>query len=63
MRTMKGWTDDGWGGDRWEHGEQRPILAHTPLLSYLHIPAVHGRPRRSSEPVVDHGTTPRTDDR
>ena len=57
---MKGWTDDGWGGDRWEHGEPKAILAHTPLLSYLSIPVVHSR-RRSSDPAVDRGTTPRAD--
>ncbi|HMK92728.1 MAG TPA: hypothetical protein VK576_06995 [Thermoleophilia bacterium] len=56
---MKGWTDDGWGGDRWEHGEQKAIVAHTPLLSYLSIPLVRSRRRRSSDPAVDRGATPR----
>ena len=56
---MKGWTDDGWGGDRWEHGEQKTVLAHTPLLSYLSIAVLHSRRRRSFDPAVDRDTTPR----
>ena len=55
---MKGWTNDGWGGDRWEHGEHKPIVAHTPLLSYLSISVAHRRRRRSSEPPLDRGATP-----
>ena len=54
---MKGWTDDGWGGDRWEHGDDKPVVAHTPLLSYLRIPVVRGR-RRPHEPAAGRATAP-----